>query len=239
MAKGRIVPPLILAVLLAACSAVPSPGKVYVVERGDTLSGIASDLRVNMTALARANGLAPPYRLTPGQRLAMPGYGKQAPLRSVPAPAAPPRAAATQAPPPATSYSPVIQPVPNIPAPTFSWPGDGALTGTFGQPGPSGKSSNGIELSLHPGQRIVSAAAGTVLFAGAEPQKFGQLVIIDHGGGWFTAYGFSGQVTVAPGEAVTPRERIGVGSASNRTLHFELRRDNIPRDPLPYLPPRL
>ena len=238
MAKGRIVPPLILAILLAACSAVPSPGKIYVVEHGDTLSGIASDLRVNMSALARANGLAPPYRLTPGQRLAMPGYGQQAPLRSAPAPVPAPRAAVTQAPPPATSYSPVIQAVPNAPPPSFSWPGDGALTGTFGQL-VAGKSRNGIELSLHPGQRIVSAAAGTVLFAGAEPQKFGQLVIIDHGGGWFTAYGFSGQVTVTPGEAVTPRERIGVGDAGNRKLHFELRRDNIPRDPLPYLPPRL
>lgn len=95
-----------------------------------------------------------------------------------------------------------------------------------------------MDLSLLPGQRIVAAAAGSVLFAGFEP-LYGQLVILDHGGGWMTAYGFVGQITVKEGDPVTNRERIGVNGTRSRTLHFQLRRDNEPLDPQPFLPIRL
>jgi lipoprotein NlpD len=234
---------IILAALLAACSAVPArpgnPGvtRLYVVERGDTLSQIAQGLGVPMADLARANGLAPPYRIEPGQRLRLPpgkGVASRRPTSTplmAPSPAAPAPAAG----------SPVVQALPQgyeTAAPPVKWPADGALVGRFGVATATGKPNSGIDLSLLPGQRIIAAAAGTVLFAGVEP-GLGQLVVIDHGGGWFTAYAFTGTITVTNGEVVESRERIGVNAATGHTLHFELRRDSVPRDPLPYLPPRL
>jgi lipoprotein NlpD len=240
----------VLAVLLAACSAVPASRpapagavRIYIVERGDSLSEIAAALGVSMKALAAENGLAPPYTIHPGQRLRLPGSGRLAastPIAAKPAakPAPAPTYAPAPAPAPAPSQRPMAQTTREYDAPAIAWPTDGAVTGKFGMLTSAGKPNDGIELSLLPGQRILSASGGTVLFAGNEP-RFGQLVIVDHGNGWATAYGFSGQITVKQGDAVTYRERIGVAAGSGRTLHFELRRDNVPRDPMIYLPPRL
>jgi lipoprotein NlpD len=90
---------------------------------------------------------------------------------------------------------------------------------------------------------VHAAAAGKVIFAGTEPERFGQLIVIDHGGGWVTAYAYLGKVSVKEGQTVPARAvvaRIGAsGEAVKPMLHFELRRDNAPRDPLPYLPVRL
>jgi lipoprotein NlpD len=249
---------LILAALLAACSAVPpqsassqaassrapkqAPVRVYIVERGDSLSRIARDLGVDFRALARENGLAEPYTIHPGQRLRLPGPGKlaaapKAARTPAPAPAPTPAPAPRPSPAPAP-YRPIMQTTPEAGAPGLAWPADGALVSQFGMLTAAGKPNDGIDLSMHPGQRLIAAAAGTVLFAGAEP-RLGQLVIVDHGGGWVTAYAFSGQITVKEGDAVKYRERIGVSGTASRTMHFELRRDNAPRDPLLYLPARL
>jgi len=242
MRAVRTAMAIVLAALLAACSSVPArPGnagsvRVYIVERGDTLSEVAQALRVPMTALAKENGLVPPYRIEPGQRLRLPGAKSAAATRR---PTSTPMMAPVPAPTPAPG--PVVQPLPQgyeSAAPPVQWPADGALVGRFGTATASGKPNSGIDLTLLPGQRVISAAAGSVLFAGVEP-GLGQLVVIDHGGGWFTAYAFTGMITVTVGEVVESRERIGVNSQSGRLLHFELRRDSVPRDPLPYLPPRL
>lgn len=237
----------LLAILLAACSAVPaarpaSSGavRIYIVERGDSLSEIAAALGVSMKALAAENGLSPPYTIHPGQRLRLPGSGRGPSLAAKPAPRPVPAPSTAPAPTPAPAPPPrpLAQSTREYDAPAIAWPTDGAVTGKFGMLTPAGKPNDGIELSLLPGQRILSASGGTVLFAGGEP-RFGQLVIVDHGNGWASAYGFTGQVTVKEGDAVTYRERIGVGVGSGKTLHFELRRDNVPRDPMIYLPPRL
>ncbi|HWU02480.1 MAG TPA: M23 family metallopeptidase, partial [Novosphingobium sp.] len=79
-----------------------------------------------------------------------------------------------------------------------------------------------------------------VIFAGREPQSFGNLVVIDHGDGWQTAYGFLSKVTVAQGDAVKQRERVGLvghtGKATRDEVHFELRHANAPVDPARYMP---
>lgn len=85
-----------------------------------------------------------------------------------------------------------------------------------------------------------AAAAGTVIFAGEEKNQFGNLVVIDHGNRWHSACGSLGRLTVTKGHQVTQGERVGlVGdtSVTMRTeLHFELRRDGKPVDPLTELP---
>lgn len=245
---GRMMMSLIAATLLAACSAVPAPSSgrtsaTYVVERGDSLSQIAVRMGVPTTALIRENNLKAPYTIHPGQRLRLPQTGRTTSANPRPArnlsQAAPPRAAAsaTPVPPPASSVvRPLSSQTREVGAPSLAWPADAPVAAKFGAV-VDGRAKDGLDLAVLPGQRILSAGSGTVLFAGMEPM-YGQLVIVDHGCGWVTAYGFVGQITVREGDMVTFRERIGVNGTKNRKLHFQLRKDNEPRDPQAYLPPR-
>lgn len=104
----------------------------------------------------------------------------------------------------------------------------------------NGDYHEGLDLPAEQGTAVRAAAAGTVLFAGKEPERFGNMVVIEHGDGWQTAYGFLAKVTVKPGDQVKQRERVGLvgheGQASRNELHFELRRANRPVDPAQYLP---
>ena len=127
-------------------------------------------------------------------------------------------------------------------APGLAWPTSGAIVSRFGAP-VSGLPNNGIDLAAFTGMTVRAAAAGKVIFAGTEPERFGQLIVIDHGGGWATAYAYLGKVGVKEGQRVGARQpiaRIGKsGEAKKPLLHFELRHDNVPRDPYPSLPVRL
>ena len=136
-------------------------------------------------------------------------------------------------PPPRAATS--VQPAPIVRlagAPRLVWPADGPVAESFG----SGADPGGIAFAVHAGAAVRAAAAGTVIFAGEEPQKYGRLVLIDHGGGWVTAYGHLARLVVSAGETVRANARLGF--SGERPLHFELRRDNQPVDPLPQLPPR-
>ncbi len=127
-------------------------------------------------------------------------------------------------------------------APRLSWPTSGAVTAKFGAP-VKGLPNNGIDLAAFAGMTVHAAAAGKVVFAGKEPERFGQLIVIDHGGSWVTAYAYLGKVLVKEGQAVKAREiiaRIGKsGEAKRPGLHFELRKGTAPRNPALYLPIRL
>ena len=89
------------------------------------------------------------------------------------------------------------------------------------------------------GDRVGAAAAGKVIYAGDEPNRFGRLVVIDHGNDWYSAYGNLSKVTVKRGEQVRVGERIGLagdaGDADRPEVHFEIRKDKKPVDPAPLL----
>ena len=145
----------------------------------------------------------------------------------------PPPTPTYRPPPPRTATLPQPAPVVRIAgAPRLVWPADGPVAERFG----GGVDPRGMAIATHAGAAVRSAAAGTVLFAGYEPQRYGQLVLVDHGGGWVTAYGLLGRLVVSAGERVRANERLGF--TGERALHFELRRDNQPVDPLPHLAPR-
>ncbi|MFC4293478.1 peptidoglycan DD-metalloendopeptidase family protein [Novosphingobium tardum] len=217
----------------------------YTVRPGDTLSHIAARLGVDMGALARANALPPPYLIRIGQRLVLPDSRRSAPVRPSES-----RPVVQPLPPRVTDQAPVRRPPSQTPAmgssvmrpagaPRFVWPVDGLLAEEFG----SGADGRGIAISAHGGTAVRAAAAGTVLFAGEEPSRYGQVVLIDHGAGWVSAYGHLGKLVVSAGEKVGANSRLGFVApgrpAGNAQLHFELRHDNQPVDPVPLLPPRL
>jgi lipoprotein NlpD len=127
-------------------------------------------------------------------------------------------------------------------APRLTWPTSGAVTAKFGAT-VKGLPNNGIDLAAFAGMTVHAAAAGKVVFAGKEPERFGQLIVIEHTGGWVTAYAYLGKVMIKEGQQVKARQviaRIGKsGEARRPGLHFELRKGTSPRNPALYLPIRL
>jgi murein DD-endopeptidase MepM/ murein hydrolase activator NlpD len=87
------------------------------------------------------------------------------------------------------------------------------------------------------GSGVYASEAGVVVFSGMHTGGFGNLVIVDHGGGWTTYYAHLSEVFVWCGKAVEKSQHIGTigmsGDADTVQLHFELRRDDEPLDPRP------
>jgi len=119
----------------------------------------------------------------------------------------------------------------------FVWPVDGVLTSAYGPRW--GSFHAGIDIGAPGGAPIAAAAAGVVISAGWLG-AYGNLVVIDHGGGVVTAYAHQSRIAVADGQRVGRGEVVGyVGSTGVSTgdhLHFEVRVGGSTRDPLGYLP---
>jgi murein DD-endopeptidase MepM/ murein hydrolase activator NlpD len=118
----------------------------------------------------------------------------------------------------------------------FMWPVNGPVTSPFGWRW--GRMHEGIDIGVGYGTPIRAAASGRVIYAGWM-SGYGNLVAIDHGGGLSTAYGHQSQLAVSYGQDVSQGQVIGyVGSTGHSTgphLHFEVRVNGSPVDPLGYL----
>jgi murein DD-endopeptidase MepM/ murein hydrolase activator NlpD len=116
------------------------------------------------------------------------------------------------------------------------WPVNAPITSPFGWRW--GRMHEGVDLGAAYGTPIAAAAAGNVIYAGWEG-GYGNLVVIDHGGGLATAYGHQSQIAVSLGQSVAQGQTIGyVGSTGHSTgphLHFEVRVNGQAVDPLGYL----
>ena len=117
------------------------------------------------------------------------------------------------------------------------WPCHGPLTSPFGMRW--GRMHQGQDIACGYGTAIHAAKAGTVVFAG-QMSGYGNVVIIDHGGGFSTLYAHQSRMAVHQGQHVNQGDVIGyVGSTGHSTgphLHFETRFGGAPRNPIPYLP---
>jgi murein DD-endopeptidase MepM/ murein hydrolase activator NlpD len=116
------------------------------------------------------------------------------------------------------------------------WPVSAPVTSPFGWRW--GRMHEGIDLGAPEGTPIRAAASGTVIYCGWE-SGYGNLTVIDHGGNLATAYGHQSSIAVTCGQQVAQGDVIGyVGSTGHSTgphLHFEVRINGSPVDPLGYL----
>ncbi len=129
----------------------------------------------------------------------------------------------------------------SAPAPTSSsgglgWPVVGQVTSGFG--GRWGRMHEGIDIAVPTGTPVHAAAAGTVIYAGWM-SGYGNIVVIDHGNGLSTAYGHNSSLVVGQGSSVGKGFVIALsGSTGHSTgphVHFEVRVNGSPVDPLGYL----
>lgn len=258
--------PLLLAAAEPALP--PNQEGEHIVKPGETLGGIAQRAEVPRVLIIEANRLSPPYALRAGQKLVIPRtrhhtvgrgdtrftisylYGVpwadiavansltgNADLRPgqkllIPSVIAAPSAAATTT----TPATPVA------PSARFAWPIPGAVRRGFVPRTRSTDYHEGIDIRTPLGTAVRASAAGKVLFAGDEPRQFGKLVVVEHEDGWQSAYAFLSRITVKEGDSVRSGERVGLSGQTGRArgpeLHFEMRRNNRPVDPVDQLPRR-
>ncbi len=118
----------------------------------------------------------------------------------------------------------------------LSWPVSGPVTSGFGVRW--GRMHEGIDIAVGQGTPVHAAAAGTVIYAGWM-DGYGNLVVVDHGNGLSTAYGHNSTLASSVGQAVTAGQVIAYsGSTGHSTgphVHFEVRVNGSPVDPLGYL----
>lgn len=119
----------------------------------------------------------------------------------------------------------------------WTWPAGGTVTSEFGYRW--GRLHAGLDIGAPEGSPVWAARGGTVTYAGAMG-GYGNLVLLDHGGGVSTAYAHQSAIMVSVGASVSAGQQIGqVGSTGNSTgphLHFETRIGGNPQDPRSYLP---
>ncbi|HKV66225.1 MAG TPA: peptidoglycan DD-metalloendopeptidase family protein, partial [Rhodanobacteraceae bacterium] len=140
------------------------------------------------------------------------------------------------------------QPVVPTPAPgatrnaggvTWQWPASGKVVGGF-QAG-SGGDGAGLNIAGNMGDPVRAAASGTVVYSGNGLIGYGELIIIKHNDTYLSAYGHNSKRLVKEGEHVSAGQEIALMGASGAPLvelHFEIRKDGKPVDPLGYLPAR-
>lgn len=202
-----------------------------------------------------------PANTAPARRA--PAAGADSGRKQTPAkPATPPRAAADgnePAPPAAEPQAGAATPVPSeatlqaepdqptAPAPAaepakaqsaWVWPLQGQVIRQFAQ---SAADKQGIAIAGRPGAAIVAAKAGRVVYSGSGLVGYGRLIIIKHDEHYISAYGHNRRLLVAEGRSVTAGQQIaelGSSGAARPLLHFEIRLDGQPIDPLTRLPAR-
>lgn len=194
----------------------------HTVRAGETLYSISFRYGLSVQALAAWNSLGDGTLIRVGQRLRLSppdssvGSSSPAPSPRSPTPA-------TEAP------------------PRWLWPVPGPVVARYGE---SPLTASGVQLGGRAGDPVRAAAGGQIVYAGSGLVGYGELLIIKHSPNWLSAYGYNQALLVGEGDRVAtgqPIARMGEGpTAGTRTrrslLHFEIRRNGVPVDPLTQLP---
>ncbi len=238
---------LLAAALLASACGGPR-GIYHTVRPGENLYRIGKAYDIPYPKLGDLNDIAPPYRLRAGQRVFIPGARKQLPVRVItpsavsarkPSPKsrakAPPRKAAQ----PASRHhaDSMVGASGGKSSSGFVWPTSGRLTSPFGSRDRG--HHDGIDIAAKEGTAVHAAQRGTVIFAD-RLSGYGNVLILEHAGGFTTVYAHNDRNLVKKGARVAAGQRIAtIGSTGRATaphLHFEVRKNNVARNPVHYLP---
>lgn len=232
-------------------SSIPTSG-LYSVQSGDTLFSIAFRYGLDYRELAKFNRINPPYTIYPQQKIQLGSLAKPSsvivdnvePNTEVIVKQTVPIAQTGKAAP--TSGAVIVsEKTPKSTAKdkkdekilgNWSWPVDGKVTRGFSN---AGVSSKGIDIRAELGALVKAAADGTVVYAGSGLIGYGNLVIVKHNDVYLSAYAYNERILVKEQQSVRVGDSLAVigGKGNDRPLlHFEVRRDGRPIDPLDVLP---
>lgn len=236
----------------------PSGVNTYAVKPGDTLHSIAFAAGTDWQTLATLNRIAAPYTIYPGQLLKLsassvpvtlgmdPDVSAAAPARTVQPPAVAPVQPSQQ------PVQPPVQPQPTVATPAaprplppppahpgaWQWPSAGKLVLGYSN---AAQPHKGIDIAGNTGDPVVAAKGGTVVYAGNGVRGYGNLLIVKHDALFLSAYAHNSRLLVKEGDVVKGGQQIAEmgDSGTDRTkLHFEVRKQGNPVDPLQVLPRR-
>ena len=117
----------------------------------------------------------------------------------------------------------------------FAWPARGKVLAGFAEP-----NNKGLDISGKPGDPVLAAATGRVMYTGTGIRGYGKLIVIKHDNNFNSVYAHNREILVKEGQNVTRGQRIaelGDTDADAPKLHFEIRKSGKPVDPAKYLPP--
>jgi lipoprotein NlpD len=248
---------LITFLFLSACVSPPYHQKntrqqsqyrpaTHTISAGDTLFSIAWRYGLKYEELAKYNKISKPYKIYPGQviRLDLPKAG----VGSASSGALSGRSASSK---PGSTYSKnnssknqsntslkTPKSLPSNGALVWHWPAKGTILKRF-----SGANTldKGIDISGKLGEPVLAAASGQVVYSGSGLRGYGKLLIIRHNDSFLSAYAHNEKLLVKEGDSVKAGQRIadmGSSGTDKVKLHFEIRREGTPEDPLKYLPKR-
>ncbi|MBP8184993.1 MAG: peptidoglycan DD-metalloendopeptidase family protein [Pseudomonas sp.] len=222
----------------------------HVVQRGDTLYSIAFRFGWDWKVLAQRNNIAAPYVIKTGQvirfdgRPSQPVAVAQTARPSTVTNGVKPQPVAVKAANNAATVNskpgvkPPVTPVPTNFTGRWTWPATGAVIGRFSS---NGSLNKGIDIAGELGEPVLAASDGSVVYAGSGLRGYGELVIIKHSDTYVSAYGHNRRLLVREGQQVKVGQVIaemGSTGTDRVKLHFEIRRQGKPVDPLQYLPKR-
>lgn len=241
----------------AAATAVPGAAAAagtYTVKPGDTLYKIAVDHSLDYRDLIKWNELDSSALIKVGQvlRLTPPDGAASAASTGVETAAVnggsvesrPLGASPSEAPKPAAKPAESKVAAAKVAEPKAAdsdvtgwiWPATGKVIDTFND----GK-NKGVDIAGKAGDAVVAAADGKVVYSGAGLRGYGNLVIVKHTDNFLSAYAHNRSVLVSEGQQVKRGQKIaemGMSDADRVKLHFEIRKQGTPVDPLKYLPER-
>jgi lipoprotein NlpD len=220
----------------APTASIPTPPGYYRVKRGDTLIRIALDQGQSYRDIVRWNNLTDPNLIEVDQLLLVrpPANAMTVkPLTSAAATPAPQKMAEQRVAPPAEPKIEAVKPDAPPPGIRLSWPAKGKVVEDF----IDGK-NKGIDIAGRLGDPVQAASDGRVVYAGNSLRGYGNLVIVKHDNTYLTAYAHNRNLLVKEGDSVRKGQTIaemGDTDANSVRLHFELRVNGKPVDPLPFL----
>jgi len=216
--------------------APPLIGFYYKVEVSDTLSGISKRFSIPTEKIREANKLSDAGLIEPGQLLYIPLQKRSALLNSY-------EGNSEIASPPSGARNDVIArsaegATKQSLTTHFIWPLDGKVITRFGVKKDQ-ITSKGIDIASGIDSSVRAANDGIVSFAESELSGLGKMIVIDHGSGFQTVYAHNEKNLVKVGETVKRSDIIALvgstGRAAEPFLHFEIRKNHRPVDPLEYL----
>ena len=214
---------------------------------GDTLYSLSRRYSVPVNDLAVMNNLTAPFTLSVGQRLKVPDL-ESAPIRTATWTPVATSSGATQSGDVKTAAQPKekissdpTQKLPKLTARSsskFSWPVQGKVLSHYGAKS-DGLFNDGINIAAARGTAVKAAENGVVAYAGNEVKGMGNLIIIQHSGGWMTVYAHMDSMSVRRGAKVSVGQKIGTvgetGKVDQPQLHFEIRKGTKAYNPSSYL----
>ena len=226
-------------------------GPDYRVQQGDTLYSVAFRLGMDYRTLAQFNEIDPPFTILVGEPLRTTppvSLSQPSPDTAVSTPVTPVDTSRKPVPKPTTAavtpeaekkpvtVSPATTKLTNAPVSRWLWPVTGTVSRRF-----AGDRNKGLDLVGQRGDPVVATADGIVVYAGSGVTGYGALLIVKHNDTYLSAYGHNDALLVNEGTFVAAGETIaqmGSTSAESVKLHFEIRRNGVPIDPMALLPSR-